>query len=84
MLSFAGFLTGFNVVNYAVRNMDNLLIGWRWGASPLGLYEKAYSLLLLPIQVINGPLTTVTVPTLSRLRARPEMNTWRTINAPST
>ena len=68
MLSFGAHLTGFNIVNYIARNLDKMLIGWQFGASVLGLYNKAYQLLLLPIQQINVPLTTVAVPALSRLQ----------------
>jgi PST family polysaccharide transporter len=33
----------------------------------LGLYAKAYQLLLLPLDQINSPITAVAVPALSRL-----------------
>jgi PST family polysaccharide transporter len=72
MLSFGGHLTGFNTVNYFSRNLDNVLIGWRWGAGPLGLYSRAYNLLLLPLQQINYPAATVAVPTMSRLQDDPD------------
>ncbi len=72
MLSFGAHLTGFNIVNYFARNVDKMLIGWYWGASPLGLYTNAYRILLLPIQQINIPLTSVAVPALSRIQNQPE------------
>ena len=46
--------------------------GWRYGAGTLGPYAKAYQLLLLPIQQINTPLTSVAIPALSRLQDQPE------------
>jgi len=72
MLAFGGNLTGFNVVNYFARNLDNILIGWCWGAGPLGLYSKAYGLLMLPIMQIRGPIDAVATPALSRLQDDPE------------
>ena len=72
MVKFGGYLTGFNFVNYFARNADNILIGKFWGGSDLGLYSKAYSLLLFPIQQINGPIAAVTIPALSRLQNDPE------------
>ncbi|UCG53776.1 MAG: lipopolysaccharide biosynthesis protein [Candidatus Latescibacterota bacterium] len=72
MIAFGAHLTGFNIVNYVARNVDKMLIGWYWGAAPLGLYNNAYRLLLLPIQQINVPLTSVAVPTLSRLQEQRE------------
>lgn len=71
MLAFGGNLTGFNIINYFARNLDNVLIGWRWGSGSLGLYSKAYSLLMLPIRQINAPLSAVAVPALSRLQEEP-------------
>lgn len=72
MLVFGRNLTGFNAVNYFSRNLDNILIGRVWGISSLGLYEKAYQLILLPIQQINNPMTNVAIPTLSLLQDKPE------------
>ncbi len=72
MLSFGSNLTGFGIINYFARNLDNVLIGWYWGAQQLGLYAKAYSLLLLPINQINGPISAVALPALSRLVDSPE------------
>ncbi len=72
MLAFGGSMTGFNIVNYFSRNADNFLIGRFWGAQPLGLYAMAYKLLLLPIEQINAPVTSVALPTLSRLQTEPE------------
>jgi len=72
LLRFGGNLTGFGVVNFFARNLDNMLIGRVWGSQQLGLYAKAYQLLTLPIDPINAPITTVAVPTLSRLNDSPE------------
>lgn len=72
MLAFGGNLTGFGLVNYFSRNLDNLLIGRRWGSQQLGLYAQAYRLLLLPIQQINIPITSVALPTLASLQNEPE------------
>lgn len=72
MLAFGGNLTGFGIINYFARNLDNMLIGRVWGAQQLGLYAKAYQLLLLPIDQINTPITAVAVPTLCRLADAPE------------
>lgn len=72
MLKFGGNITGFQTVNYFTRNLDNILIGRVWGAQALGLYAKAYQLLLLPITQINAPITSVAMPALSRLQDNPE------------
>lgn len=72
MIRFGGNLTGFTTINYFSRNLDNLLIGRFWGAQQLGLYTRAYQLMGLPIDQINEPLTSVAVPSLSRLTDSPE------------
>lgn len=69
MMKFGGNLTGVGLMNYAFRNVDNILIGWYWGAGPLGFYQKAYSLLMLPINQVNGPISGVAVATLSRIQS---------------
>jgi len=71
MLAFGGNLTGFSLVDYFSRNLDNVLIGWRWREQQLGFYSRAYQLLLLPLQQINAPLASVAIPTLSRLQDDP-------------
>ena len=72
MLSFGGGLTGFNLVNFIARNIDNLLIGRVWGAHQLGIYSRAYQILLLPLDQVNAPFGAVAVPALSRLQGAPE------------
>ena len=69
MLAYGGNLTGFSLVNYFSRNLDNILIGHRWGSQELGLYAQAYKLVLLPIQQINNPISSVALPTLSSLQS---------------
>ena len=71
MLSFGGNLTGYSVVSYFARNIDNALIGKIWGGHQLGLYSRAYQMLLTPMQQINAPLVAVAIPALSRLADSP-------------
>src|SRR5439155_6207554 len=72
MLSYGGNLTGFNVMTFFSRNLHNALIGKFWGPYQLGVYSRAYQMLLMPMQQINAPLAAVAVPTLSRLADSPE------------
>ncbi|MER9890907.1 lipopolysaccharide biosynthesis protein [Mesorhizobium sp. M0119] len=67
ILSFGANLTGFNLANFFSRNLDNILIGKYSGPIELGYYDRAYKLLLFPLQNINQPLTRVMVPLLSRI-----------------
>lgn len=72
MMRFGSYLTGVNLLTYSFRNADNVLIGWYWGAGSLGFYQKAYSLLMLPISQINAPISSVAISALSRLQSEPE------------
>jgi len=72
MLAFGGYLTGFRVLNYFTRTLDDILIGFYFGPAQLGFYNKAYKLLLLPIGQINIPITNVAIPALSRLQNEPD------------
>lgn len=72
LLTYGRNLTSFRLINYFSRNLDNILIGRRWGSQQLALYAQAYRLLLLPIQQINNPIHSVALPTLSSLQAEPE------------
>ena len=72
MLRFGGGMTSFNLSNYLSRNADNVLIGWARGATELGLYDRAYKLLLFPLMNVNSPITKVMVPILSQLRDEPD------------
>ncbi len=68
---FGAGMTSFNFTNFLSRNLDNLLIGQRWGSTDLGLYDRAYKLLLFPLQQIANPLGKVVIPALSRLQDEP-------------
>ena len=61
MARFGGNLTGFNV-----------LIAKFAGSVALGLYDRSFKLMMLPLQTINGPLGRLMLPILSRLRDEPE------------
>lgn len=59
---------GFNLLNYIGRNADSVIIGKFHGATSLGLYDRAFRLVTLPLQQVNAPISRVAVPTLSMLR----------------
>ncbi len=71
MLKFGLNVTGFDLVNYFARNMDNILIGRFHGSVPLGLYAKAYQIMMLPIKNLRQPLLQVSTPALSKLQDEP-------------
>jgi PST family polysaccharide transporter len=72
MLKFGGHLTTGNILAYLARNLDSILIGKLFGAPALGVYGKAYQLLMLPLTQIKLPLTHLALPVLSSLKNEPE------------
>jgi PST family polysaccharide transporter len=72
LLTFGGSVTGNGIINILARNIDQVLIGWYWGPVSLGFYERAYKLLMSPINTVTVPLYSVGMPTLSRLHDDPE------------
>jgi polysaccharide transporter, PST family len=67
-LHFAGHIGLRYGINYFVRNFDNLLVGWRFGANPLGFYKKAYDLFTMPLTQVVSANANVAVSALSRVR----------------
>ena len=72
MLRFGGAIMGGFIFNTVGRQMDTVLIGWRWGEAALGIYAFAYRIFLLPVQQLSNPLSEVLIPALSRLREQHE------------
>jgi O-antigen/teichoic acid export membrane protein len=60
-------LLGTQGISYVTKNVDSVAIGAVWGAGPLGLYDRAYQLLMTPLNQINAPMTRVALPILSRV-----------------
>lgn len=73
LVGFGANLTGFNVANYFARNLDNVLIGRFNGGYALGLYDRAYKLMLMPLSQITTPLARVAQPLLARTLGQPAM-----------
>ncbi len=71
-LGFGANVTGFSLLNFFHRQFDNILIGWKWGAVELGFYARAYNLLTMPINLINGSLSSSAIPILSKCKDDPE------------
>ena len=63
-----GSIFGAELLGYAEKNLDNVIIGAQLGPAVLGQYSRAYALFLLPLQQMNGPLGRVALPVLSTLR----------------
>lgn len=65
---FSGNMFGFLFINYWARNADSLIIGKVFGSASLGLYNRAYGLMLLPITQVHGAINQVMFPVLSSIQ----------------
>ena len=72
LIAFGGNVAASYLIFNVNSNADNVLIGWYWGAGPLGLYSRAYNLLMLPVRQLGGPARSVAIPALSRVQDDPE------------
>lgn len=72
MVSFGGNIAASYLIFTVNNSADNVLVGWYWGAGPLGLYSRAYNLLMLPIRQLGGPVRSVAIPAFSRVQDDPE------------
>jgi len=72
ILKFAIHIYGNFMLQYFSRNIDKLLIGWRYNAQSVGYYKKAYDLFALPASQLIVPIHNVALATLSRLTNEPD------------
>jgi O-antigen/teichoic acid export membrane protein len=64
-------LVAFNSVNYWARNLDTLLLGNVVSTGQLGQYNRAFNLMMVPVQQMTWVLARVLFPSLTRLRDDP-------------
>lgn len=68
LLVFGGNTFSVQFLTYLAGNVDSIVVGRFWGATALGLYDRAYNLYRMPMQQIAAPLSRVAVPVLGRLQ----------------
>lgn len=68
---FGGNLAASQIAVYIGNNVDALVIGTRLGPTALGLYDRAYRLVMTPVSQVRAPTTTIALPVLSRLVDEP-------------
>lgn len=66
IFSFSGPVFLDSVVQFWTRNIDNFLIGKIFGAGPLGIYNRAYTLMQLPTSNLSSVVSRVLFPHLSK------------------
>ena len=71
MLRLGGALTLNGIIIYVAYNADKVLLGRFWGATAVGSYGRAYQLINIPTDNLNGALGAVALSALSRLQHDP-------------
>lgn len=71
-LLFGGQVTSYSVIIYVARNVDRILIGRFYTPELLAVFNRAYTLMELPISTLQTPLNTTAMPALSALQTQPE------------
>jgi len=61
-------LLGSKLINYAIGNADNLLIGKFLGTATLGFYSRAYAIVTIPTSRISIIFGNVLFPVLSKMK----------------
>lgn len=68
LVNFGWTLVATNLIGYASRQIDTVLISFRFGTAPLGLYNRAFQLIMTPLTQVRSPLQSVALPVLSRVQ----------------
>lgn len=68
MMRFGWSIVGTGVLTYLGNQIDTIIVAARFGTSPLGLYDRAYRLVMTPLGQVRSPLSNVAIPILSRVQ----------------
>ena len=68
LVNFSLPVLGSDLMNYAYRNGDSLIIGRVLGSQQLGYYSLAYQIMLYPMTQISSVVVKVMFPTLSKMQ----------------
>jgi O-antigen/teichoic acid export membrane protein len=71
MLRFGGTITLNRSIVYIAYNLEKVLLGRFWGADVLGIYGRAYQLINIPTENLNGAIGDVAFAALSRVQNDP-------------
>ncbi len=73
LFAFGGKVIGANLLYYANQNLDNFMIARFFGVTPLGVYNRAMTLVATPAGVVASGLNTILLSAASREQGNAEM-----------
>jgi O-antigen/teichoic acid export membrane protein len=65
---FGWHLLGINLIGFAGRSLENLVIARIFGAAIVGIYAMSFQFARLPFMLVTGPLQYVTYPHIAAIR----------------
>jgi O-antigen/teichoic acid export membrane protein len=68
LMGFGASVSASRLLLYGRQNLDNLLVGRVLGATALGLYNLAYSMMLYPIQRVSDVVSNVSLAAFSSIQ----------------
>lgn len=74
LIGFGVNLLGSQLLTYLSSRTHTYAIGLQLGSTALGLYDRAYTLVRLPVSQLLVPLTNVVLPVLSRSDSREQLH----------
>ncbi|MGV9194810.1 lipopolysaccharide biosynthesis protein [Microbacterium sp. MC2] len=71
LISFGWNIVATNLLVYGGSQLDTIIIGLKFGPTSLGLYNRAYQLVMTPLSQVRAPMKGVALPVLSRVQQDP-------------
>lgn len=79
LINFGWNIVATNMLVYVGSQIDTIMVAAKFGTSPLGLYNRAYQLVMTPLGQVRSPTKNVALPVLSRVQEDPpRFNTYVT------
>ncbi|MFE7845372.1 lipopolysaccharide biosynthesis protein [Microbacterium sp. NPDC057407] len=71
LIGFGWNIVATNLLVYGGSQIDTIIVGLKFGTTPLGLYNRAYQLVMTPLSQVRSPTKNVALPVLSRVQEDP-------------
>jgi len=71
LVTFGWNIVATNLLVYAGSQIDTVILGLRYGTTSLGLYNRAFQLVMTPLGQVRAPMKGVALPVLSRVQQDP-------------
>ncbi|WP_224779686.1 lipopolysaccharide biosynthesis protein [Leucobacter sp. Psy1] len=72
LVAFGWHLVVTGLITYGAAQIDTIVVAAKFGTTSLGLYNRAFQIIMTPLNQIRSPLTNVALPVLSRAQEHRE------------